>query len=89
MMKRNYYKLRTIALGAVLGLFCLSSFGQTVTVPTTDGDGSDAAWAQAETWPLEAIIDVSSVADAADFSRDVAVLWSADSIYVRVNGRVE
>jgi hypothetical protein len=79
-------KLRKLALGALLtGFFSAAAFGQITTLPVIDGDGTDAAWDQGMTWPLEAIIDVSTVDDAADFSGDVAVLWSADSLYVRVN----
>jgi hypothetical protein len=84
-MKKNFYTLRRILLLTFLVPFCISSFGQTVTVPDVDGDGSDAAWDQGETWPIEAVIDVSTVDNAADLSGDVTVLWSADSIYVRVN----
>ncbi len=83
-MKRNYYFLRKMVLGAALALFSFSSFGQTATVPIIDGDGSDAAWDQATVMPIEAIIDVSSVVDDDDLSGNVSVLWSADSIYVLV-----
>ncbi len=71
-MMKNLQKLALMAI--MTGLFSVGTLAQIATPPVIDGDGSDAAWDQAMTWPIEAVIDVSSVVDAADFSGDVAVL---------------
>ncbi len=57
--------------------------GQTEFVPTIDGQ-NDRAWSFVPAWGLDAVIDNSSIANAADFSGNVKVMWTADSIYVMV-----
>ncbi|MDA3893612.1 MAG: T9SS type A sorting domain-containing protein [Salinivirgaceae bacterium] len=83
-MRRNL-PLRKITL-SLLSLICFGglTFAQITTPPTVDGDGTDAAWDAAPAWKIESVISAEDITDANDFSGTVKVLWSADSLYYKV-----
>lgn len=82
---RNNLPIRKIVL-SLFALICFGglTFAQTTNVPTIDGDGADAAWDAAPAWKIESVISNEAITDDADLSGKVKVLWSADSLYYKV-----
>jgi endo-1,4-beta-xylanase len=78
-MKR--ISLRFSLMGLALGLICTAAFGQITTSPVIDGDGSDAVWASVSAFELLRDNGSPGVADAADFSANIKVLWNADTVF--------
>jgi len=80
-MKKNRLNLKTMLATISLGCMSMLTMGQISTLPVIDGDGSDAIWADAQTFYLTTVVQNPSINGTIDATASVKVLWSTDSIY--------
>lgn len=81
-MRKSILDLKLLLATAVIGCFGFAASAQITNLPKIDGDTTDAVWATAKIFNIRSVIDNSTITSASDFSGNIKVLWSADSIYL-------
>jgi Carbohydrate family 9 binding domain-like/Secretion system C-terminal sorting domain len=86
-MKRNRLNFKSMLATISLGCMSMLAMGQITQLPVIDGDGTDAAWSTAIPIPITTVVTTNElpIYSTADLSGTAYLLWSADSVYVKVS----
>jgi hypothetical protein len=86
-MKKIQLYFKTMLATTALASLSVIAMGQISTLPVIDGDGSDAAWSTAIPIQITTLITSNAlpIYGPSDLSGTAYLLWSADSVYVKVS----